>query len=846
LFLWSLLHFAGKGNRKVAVVFGFTASSCHRAVRYLIQQQPGIPIWLFSTVQPTAESVTLCERVEFSPSAVGLIIRAQVALWPNRVVLSLGTWTGEPGNWFLKLAPFVIPPFRTLLLNENGDFLPGRLRDVRLHVRRRIRDSFHCWWGRLRNHAASFSSWLRDREISFRDRIGAISLLALATVLQACRSPHRALFYRLHGMSELAVPQVSENSGASVVRYKQTGTSWDATGLRQLVQSSSARWVEWRCDGDHDGAIDDLAMLFDDPLTFAVSRQCHFRGWKPVLFATSPFRKLQPGEAARLLAPLSGTILVSREKLAALGVPDAGLAITGWLLLFWKAAAAGWRSYAVGQREPLGAEPEFPVQETAFVLRVLWNRTWRMLGPRQPELSRGNIAFSTAHQRGWQRQSVRRWHGHRLLSCATSHASVAKPGRRAAPLRVLVVSPFLPYPLTHGGAVRIFNLCRALSDRVDFGLVAVRESGDTVDYEKLHEVFRDVWMVDLDEPESGDMQLPRQVRRYQSQTLRSLVADLCHSWKPDLLQIEYTHLADLREAANGTPAILVEHDLTLDLYRQLAGHEQSGPAQREYRRWLVFEQRWLRTYEGVWTVSEEERRAAIQHGNRRGDRTFDIPNGVDTLRFQPCETAISQLEILYVGSFRHLPNVLGFERLCEEIMPEVWAHFPAAMLRVVAGPNHERFRRMLKGDTGSHSAELDERVQVLGFVEDLRPLYAQARIVVAPLAVSSGTNIKVLEAMACGKPIVSTPAGCGGLGLRDGHDVFLREDARDFAGAICRLLSDKDLRRQLGGNARRTADERFGWNTIAPRAFESYLAVLDRRQTPARETLRQRERQCIP
>jgi len=668
------------------------------------------------------------------------------------------------------------------------------------------------------------------------------------------------------------------------------------------VDSSDARWIVWCCESDRDAAIHDFAPLFDDPRTFAVSRQSHFRGWKSVLFATAPFRKLQAGEATRLLAPLSGTILVSREKLAALGVPDSGLAITAWLLLFWKAAAAGWRSYAVGQRGPSVAEPEFPVQETAFILRVLWNRTWRMLGPREPDLSRGNIAFSTPdvpaalsmEPGGLKptppsdsaallvgRASARHRHG----QSTESTGNAATHGQRAAALRVLLVSPFLPYPLAHGGAVRIFNLCRALSGRVDFGLVAVREAGDAVDYGKLHEVFRNVWIVDLDEHESRDTQLPHQVRRYQSRTLRSLLASLCRDWKPDLLQIEYTHLADLRENANGVPAILVEHDLTLGLYRQLAEREQSEPAQREYRRWLAFEQRWLRAYEGVWAVSEEERQAAIRYGKRPGGRTFNVPNGVDTLRFQPSNAAPSESEILYVGSFRHLPNILGFERLCEEIMPLVWANFPAATLRVVAGPNHERFRRMLstdclpwravarptksggagfsppvsgsmdsaagaapllKGNPGPHPAELDGRVQVLGFVEDLRPLYQRADIVVAPLAVSSGTNIKVLEAMACGKPIVSTPAGCAGLGLRDGHDVFVREDACDFARAACRLLGDEALRRQLGGNARRAAEEKFGWDAIAHRAFESYLALLGRGETPAHRRLRRKERQCIP
>jgi glycosyltransferase involved in cell wall biosynthesis len=571
------------------------------------------------------------------------------------------------------------------------------------------------------------------------------------------------------------------------------------------MKSSDTRWILWTtCDDD---CVDDLTPLFEDPRTFAVSRQVHFRGWRSVLFATAPFRRLQAGEATRLLAPLSGTILVSREKLAALSVPNSGLAATAWLLLFWKAAAAGWRSYAVGQKGPVGAEPESPVQETAFILRILSNKTWRMLGPREPDLSRGNIAFSP------RRSGVLR--------------------RGAQSLRVLLVSPFLPYPLTHGGAVRIFNLCRALSPRVEFGLIAIREPGDAVDYDKLHEVFREVWIADLDEPESNDPQLPRQVQRHESRSLQALIGNLCRSWKPDLLQIEYTHLAAFREHAAGVPSILVEHDLTLGLYRQLAQHEPSESADREYERWLAFEQRWLKPYEGVWTVSDDERQGAVRYGDRRADRTFTIPNGVDTVRFQACNAALAQPEILYVGSFRHLPNILGFEQLCAEIMPRVWASFPDAVLRVVAGPSHERFRRMLRPGRVPPRDDVDGRVQLLGFVEDLRPFYERAAVVVAPLAVSSGTNIKVLEAMACGKAVVSMPAGCAGLGLRDGHDIFVRDDGPEFAKAICELLSRPALRQQLGSNARRTAETRFDWDAIAHQAFQSYLTVLGRGGTLA-------------
>src|SRR5262249_24897419 len=151
---------------------------------------------------------------------------------------------------------------------------------------------------------------------------------------------------------------------------------------------------------------------------------------KPLLLPTAPFRTLQPGEASQVLAPLSDAILVDRQMLLALGVPRCSLAATAWMLLFWRAAAAGWRSYSAGQEKQLSERPALPIQDTEFLMRFLTNRAARVLGAREPHLSRGNIAFPAIH----------------------------RSSRRPDRLRVLVVSPFLPYPLSHGGAVRMFNL----------------------------------------------------------------------------------------------------------------------------------------------------------------------------------------------------------------------------------------------------------------------------------------------------------------------------------------------------------------------------------------------------
>src|SRR5262249_9826529 len=381
------------------------------------------------------------------------------------------------------------------------------------------------------------------------------------------------------------VQQPTANSRVDVFRYQTR--HWHYDKLLQFVQSSTARYVLFQTvDGDP-GA---LLPLFSDSRTFAVSRQVDYGDWKPSLFATAPFRRLQPGEAAQTFAPVSDLILVDREKLLALGIPKTVVPGAAWYLIFWRAAAAGWRSFSVGGAAEAGLAPDWPYEEAEFVTRVLSDPALRALRPVEPDLARGNIAFAIGRSQARSRKTV------------------------------LVVSPYLPYPLSHGGAVRIYNLCRALNSRIDFLLACFREKNDTVDYVKLHEVFREVYVLDKDEKASRDASLPQQVREHNSASLRALIADR----KPDLLQIEFAHLAHFRDAAPETPAILVEHDLTFMLYHQLA-------ARREYERWLRFERHWMTRYDAVWTMSEDDRTRAIAEGAQAGS-TVAVANGVDIER----------------------------------------------------------------------------------------------------------------------------------------------------------------------------------------------------------------------
>ncbi|HZL56482.1 MAG TPA: glycosyltransferase family 4 protein, partial [Bryobacteraceae bacterium] len=265
------------------------------------------------------------------------------------------------------------------------------------------------------------------------------------------------------------------------------------------------------------------------------------------------------------------------------------------------------------------------------------------------------------------------------------------------------------------------------------------------------------------------------------------------------------------------PAILVEHDITFTLYDQLAQAGQGLPADR----WLDFEREALQCSNAVWTMSEHDRAIAIAHGASRRT-TAVVPNGVDLQRFHPEQRQTTGPSVLFVGSFRHLPNLLAFEALRQTVMPLVWKEFPDCRLSAIAGPEHEKAVRIARK---LPLLAKDPRISIHGFVEDVRPAYRECDTVAIPLPVSAGTNIKLIEAMACGRTVVSTPVGCRGLDLNDGAEILIRDIGPAFAEALVALLRDPQLRNAIAATARSTAERRFGWDAIAESAWRSVLSV---------------------
>jgi glycosyltransferase involved in cell wall biosynthesis len=174
-----------------------------------------------------------------------------------------------------------------------------------------------------------------------------------------------------------------------------------------------------------------------------------------------------------------------------------------------------------------------------------------------------------------------------------------------------------------------------------------------------------------------------------------------------------------------------------------------------------------------------------------------IPNGVDCERFQPITGDPEPRRLLFIGSFAHLPNRLAVDFFLREVWPSL---VPGYTLHIIAGSN--------PGDLPAGPG-----IEAEGFIADVRPAYARAEIVLAPLTASAGTNIKILEAMAMGRVVVSTPAGINGLDLVSGRDLIVAAGASEMAAEIRALSDNPERRKAIERQARQTALQ-FDWREI--------------------------------
>jgi glycosyltransferase involved in cell wall biosynthesis len=295
----------------------------------------------------------------------------------------------------------------------------------------------------------------------------------------------------------------------------------------------------------------------------------------------------------------------------------------------------------------------------------------------------------------------------------------------------------------------------------------------------------------------------------------------------DIVNLEFTFLGDcdLRQAPPGErlpPLVVDSHNIDYDLARQYA-RAGNGPTRRLYAgaNWRKLRREELGTYrdaDGVYLCSAADERH-IQD-QLPGVRTAVIPNAADVeySRPRPTDPPPDGRTVVYFGLLSYVPNVDGVIHFVKDIWPRITEAHPEARCKIIGGRA-----------PASLLALAGPRVELTGFVSDLRPHLAAAAAVVVPLRLGGGTRLKIVEAMAMGKAIVSTTLGAEGIEAVPGRDLLVEDDPAAFADAVNRLLAEPGLAARIGKSARQLAVERYAWSGAA-RALESfYRRILEAR-----------------
>ena len=384
-------------------------------------------------------------------------------------------------------------------------------------------------------------------------------------------------------------------------------------------------------------------------------------------------------------------------------------------------------------------------------------------------------------------------------------------------MRCLFLTPFLPFPPRDGGRVRMFELMRGLAARHEVDLLSL----GSADEEAIAGLTgAGVGVVDVIPAPAGSV--PRALARgtsvyharYASDRFETALRARLRRRDYDVVQCEYAYMAQYRQPASPAAWVLDQHNIEYQLNASML--RTRGPAYRLYaRRELRLRRREeiaaFRAAEHVLAVSDLDRETIRR--DAPGTAVTVVPNGVALDEFLPAEDRGSGA--VYVGKMDYLPNVDAVRWFCERVLPAVRARRPDFTLTIVGSRPTDAVRAL----------ERTPGVRVTGEVPDTRPHLRDAAIVVVPVRAGGGTRLKVLEAFASGRAVVSTRLGCEGIAVADSEHLLLADDAEAFAGAVLRLLDDPDLRASLAARAQELVEQRYGWQAIVERLDALYATL---------------------
>lgn len=400
-------------------------------------------------------------------------------------------------------------------------------------------------------------------------------------------------------------------------------------------------------------------------------------------------------------------------------------------------------------------------------------------------------------------------------------------------MKLLVIYPYVPWPLDRGTYQRTFHLLKALALHHEVDFLALTEEQD--DLEEKRAIFsgfcREVEFVRFDHPPWQKLfpqrllnPLPSNVQHWQSPAVSEVIDRRLTPGRYDMVHIcDLVMMPYVLHHKSHTPFVVDRS--RVDLQFQLMQYKTLRSSVRER----------LPCWEGfakLWCYERKLAREALLEVvcgpddevflHRRVDSeapVMVVANGVDLDYFHPAsapDRRAAEPTVIFCGAMDYSPNVDALRWFFESIHQKLLRLCPGVRILIVGkSPVAEVLAY------GSLPG-----VTVTGGVPDVRPYYKRAWLQMVPLRIGGGTRLKIVESLAIGTPVVSTTIGAQGLDLKHGENILLADDPDSFAGEISRALADPRLRQRIGENGIVAANQRFGWPAIGARLARHYDTLI--------------------
>jgi polysaccharide biosynthesis protein PslH len=385
-------------------------------------------------------------------------------------------------------------------------------------------------------------------------------------------------------------------------------------------------------------------------------------------------------------------------------------------------------------------------------------------------------------------------------------------------MKILWVKANRILPVHSGGDLRSFNILRQLAARHDVTFFSYYDAPPDAEYEKsLQEQLPGSVCVSTGQVRATTAArgldyiwhltdaAPYAVSRFASAKVQDRLQECLSARRPNVVVCDFLDAAINFPKHLDVPAVLFQHNVESEIWRRHATNGSSGIKkliyQMEFSKMLRYEREALAHFDHVIAVSDHDKK--LMSAWTLPERITVVPTGVDVEQFCPGQNSVAENPlVLFVGAMDWEPNVDAVNYFCADIWPLVLAKVPEARFRVVGRNPDHRVKAL-------ESPFIKVTGRVPSVVEHLR----EGAVVVVPLRVGGGTRIKIYEAMATGKAVVSTSIGAEGLDVHHGSDIVLADDAAMFAESVIQLLQDADARGRLGKSARHLASK-YGWPVI--------------------------------